>query len=118
MPRSQTLLIPLTFVAVGVGWLLSALGHLPEVDWWWILGIAVCGVAVLASGFDKATLVVGGWLLALAVCSFQRQRGAMTWDVEMPVLVIAFGVLLSLAFLPAVPKPHWWLERRIDAPQR
>jgi hypothetical protein len=33
----------------------------------------------------------------------------MSLELEVPLLVISFGVFLLIAQLPAVPKPHWLL---------
>jgi hypothetical protein len=100
------LLVPVCLIAVGTGWLLTALGIVPAVDWLWTLGLAVVGVlAFLVGGMNKATVVVGPFFLLASGLSILRQIGNLRFDVEMPILVIAAGILLLVALHPAVPAP-------------
>lgn len=107
----STLGLAMLLIAVGTGWLLSAVGILPAINWVWTLGLAVIGLAPFAMlGFDKVTAVVGPFFLITSILSVLRQAGQLTLNIEVPVLVIATGVLLLIARTPAVPSPKWLAE--------
>ena len=67
------------------------------------------GVFVLYSevGFDKVSFVVSGFFGLASILSVLRQMGAVKLDVEVPVLVLAAGVLLIAARSEAIPLPRW-----------
>ena len=103
-----TLILPILLITIGVGWLLSVLGIAPDIDWVWTLGLAVVGILSFAFyGFDKITLVVGGFFILASVLSVLRQTGRLSIDIEIPILVIASGLLLLAARHPNVPTPKW-----------
>ena len=105
---SRTLVMPLLLIVIGTGWLLTTLGVVTGVDWVWTLGLAAAGLlGFLTIGFDKVTLVVGGFCLTASLLSLLRQTGRLTLDVEIPILVIVAGVLSLIARHSAVPLPKW-----------
>jgi hypothetical protein len=107
----SSLILGILLVGLGGGWLLSSLGFIPSVDWAWSIGLAVVGVlAVALSGFDKVSVVVGGFFLLASVLSVLRQIGSMSIDVEMPSLVIAAGLLVLIARSDSIPTPRWILK--------
>jgi hypothetical protein len=100
--------IPVLVIAVGVGWLLSSLGVVPQVNWVWTLGLGVVGLLTfLVMGFDKVSSVLGPFFLIAGLLSVLRQTGQLSLDTEVPILVIGVGVCSFIALLPAVPKPQW-----------
>ncbi|MBN9519934.1 hypothetical protein J0H58_15640 [bacterium] len=100
--------VPILIIAVGVGWLLTALGYGPGINWVWTLGLGTVGILTFVlSGIDKASVVVGPFFLLASVLSVLRQTDAMSVNVEVPVLVIGVGVLLLVVRHPAVPAPEW-----------
>ena len=104
----KTLVLPVLMITVGTGWLLSVLGIAPEINWIWILGLAVTGILTFVLvGFDKVTFVTGSFLLICSCMSLLRQTGRLDFNVEVPVLVIVGGILMLLARHPAVPNPQW-----------
>lgn len=109
MPQDRTtLVLGILLVAVGGGWLLGSLGFIPTVDWAWTFGLAVIAVmAVVLSGFDKVSFVVGGFFGLASVFSVLRQVGVFDAAVEVPALVLSAGVLLLLARSPSLPLPRW-----------
>lgn len=109
MQKDRTsLILGLLLVAVGGGWLLGSLGFIPSVDWAWSLGLAVVGVlAIVLSGFDKVSFVIAGFFGLASFLSVLRQVGVMKVEVEVPVLVLAAGVLLIGARSEAIPLPRW-----------
>ncbi len=104
------LIIPIFIVVVGFGWLLTALGVGPGINWVWTLGLGFIGmmIFVLAKGIDKVSLVLGMFFLLANLFSVLRQIGQLTLDVEVPLLVISIGVLLLIAQLPVISKPSWY----------
>ena len=95
-------------IAVGSGWLLTSLGFAPGIDWIWTLGLAALGfLTFVVAGFDKVTLVAGTFFIAAGGLSVLRQAGVISLDVEVPILVIASGLLMLIARHPAVPVPNW-----------
>jgi hypothetical protein len=108
MSDQRTLIVPILLITVGTGWLLSTIGIAPDINWVWTLGLAVVGLLTFAMyGFDKATLVVGGFFLITSVLSILRQTGRMSIDIEIPILVIVSGVLLMASRSSRVPVPKW-----------
>lgn len=110
MTASQkSLVISLLTITVGVGWLLTAKGIAPQINWVWTLGMAVCGVLMFAlMGFDKLSFVLGAFFLVCSLMSVLRQQGLLSVETEAPVLVIVAGVLLLLARSKKVPVPNWF----------
>jgi hypothetical protein len=128
--RAQVV-IPVLIIAVGVGWLLTAQGFAPGVNWIWILGLGVIGIMtfVLSKGFDKVSVVLGPFFLLASLLSVLRQTERLSLDIEMPVLVISVGVLLLVAQWSAIPEPRWYVPmpapaeetsatKRADSPAR
>jgi hypothetical protein len=104
----KALAIPILLITLGVGWLLTTMGFVPQVDWIWTLGVALVGILTFAlGGFDKVTFVVGSFFLLASFLSILRQTGQLGINIEIPVLVIAAGVLMIVAQMRFVPMPHW-----------
>lgn len=109
--RAPSMVVPVLLITVGVGWLLSTLGVAPDINWVWTLGLGVVGVLVFAIyGVDKATIVVGTLFILTSTLSVLRQSGRLTLEVEVPILVIAAGVLMMVSRHPRAPPPAWLLE--------
>ncbi|MGC4004886.1 MAG: hypothetical protein QM811_17925 [Pirellulales bacterium] len=104
------LALGLLIVAVGVGWLLSALGVAQNIDWIWTLGLGIVGVLtfVVGGGLDKFNVVVGPLFLLGSGLSILRQTGRLSFNIELPVLVIVSGVLLLATRLRSIPAPKWF----------
>lgn len=103
-----TLFLPVLLVIVGLGWLLSALGVMPQIDWLWVLGLAAAGVLALAGGIDRLTLVIGLFFFVCSGLSVLRQMGKLSIEVELPILLLAIGVLSLLVRVLPVRNPKWW----------
>jgi hypothetical protein len=105
------LVIPILIIVVGVGWLLTAQGIGPGINWVWTLGLGVIGILVfvVSKGFDKVSVVIGPFFLFASLLSVLRQTGQLSLDIEVPMLVISIGALLLVAQLPAVPNPRWFV---------
>jgi hypothetical protein len=111
----KTLFLPILVIAIGAGWLVSALGYAPNIDWLWTISLALAGIAtLLVGGIDKVTVVVGPFFLAASGLSILRQTDRLSFQIELPVLVILVGLLLLVARSPAVPAPKWASD---DAPR-
>ncbi|HEX4413845.1 MAG TPA: hypothetical protein VH107_09475 [Lacipirellulaceae bacterium] len=109
----KSLLIPILLITLGVGWLLTVLGVVPQIDWVWTLGVALTGILVFVlCGIDKVSVAVGPFFLIASGLSVLRQTGRLRMDLEIPVLVIAAGVLMLVAHSKSVPAPKWLIETR------
>lgn len=105
----KSLLMPILLIAIGTGWLLTALTIVPGVNWVWTLGLAAIGVLALAvGGLDKVTVVIGPLFIVASFLSILRQTERLPIDVEVPVLVILAGILLLVARSPRIPVPAWF----------
>lgn len=105
------LIVPVLTIAIGVGWLLTAQGFAPGVNWIWVLGLGIIGILtfVLSRGLDKVNVVLGPFFLLASVLSVLRQTDRLSLDIEMPILVICVGVLLLVAQSSAIPRPGWYV---------
>jgi hypothetical protein len=111
----KALIVPILLITLGIGWLLTTLGVVPEVDWVWTLGVALVGILAFAlGGFDKVTFVVGTFFLLASFLSVLRQTGELHLDIEVPILVIAAGVLMLIAQSRFIPVPRWVIESQRD----
>lgn len=108
MNNKKTLIAPLLMISLGAGWLMTAMGFIPSIDWIWTVGIATVGVLCFAvDGFNKFTVVGGGFALATSLLSVARQTGSISLNIEVPVLVIIAGVLMLIARFEWIPMPKW-----------
>lgn len=81
---------------------------MPQIDWVWTLLVGLVGVLTFAlGGIDKVTVVVGPFFILASILSVLRQTGQLTIEVEIPLLVIAAGVLMLVARMNAIPPPSW-----------
>ena len=119
VPDKKTLILPILLIALGIGWLLSALGVAPQIDWIWAIGLAAVGLlAFIVGGFDKVTVVLGPAFLIASCLSVLRQTGHLKINIEIPILVILVGVLLLIARLPVIPMPKWITEAPTSKPKK
>ncbi|MBA3683969.1 MAG: hypothetical protein H0W72_01840 [Planctomycetes bacterium] len=94
----KRLIAPIIIITLGIAWLLTAMEVWQTVNWVWVLGLALAGALVLVvGGFNRTTLVLGPFLIICAGFSVARQAGKISESVELPTLVIIFGVLSLLA---------------------
>lgn len=108
----KTLVVPILLITLGVGWLLTTLGVVPDIDWVWTFGLAVIGVLAFAlGGIDKVTIVVGPFFIMASCLSLLRQIDRLDINTEVPILVITAGVLLLVARLQGIPVPDWLVHQ-------
>ncbi|MBN71207.1 MAG: hypothetical protein CME32_18235 [Gimesia sp.] len=111
----KTLVIPLLIIAIGTGWLLTTLNIVPGLNWIWILGLAITGLTSFAvSGIDKSSVLIGPFFLIASTLSVLRQIGYVTFNIEIPILVIVIGCLLLIARSPSIPLPNWMVFDSTD----
>lgn len=104
---AKSVVISLLIIAVGIAWLLNTLRVIAGVDWIWTTALAAVGLLTLAWGrLNKFTFIMGLFLIIGSVFSVLRQTGALSVDVEVPLLVIVFGLLFLVAQLPMIPAPQ------------
>jgi hypothetical protein len=58
-------------------------------------------------GVDKVTVAIGPFFILASCLSTLRQTGRLSVDMEIPILVIAAGVLLLIARSKSIPAPDW-----------
>ena len=111
MINKSALIVPIAIVLVGVGWLLNTLNVIRDINWIWILALAAIGLIVfVVDGLNRFSIVIGPFFIAASLLSVARQTGRLEANVEVPILVILFGVLLLVAQLSKLPAPKWMLE--------
>ena len=104
----KTLTLPILFIVVGIGWLLTNLEIGPNINWAWSLGLGAIGVLTFTFfGIDKVSVVLGPFFILASTFSILRQSGRLHFDIEVPIMVIVFGVLLLVARSSLVPIPDW-----------
>lgn len=114
----KTLIIPVLMIAIGTGWLLTAQGIVPDVDWIWTLGLfAIGALSFVVSGFDKFSIVVGPLFLGASLLSVLRQTNRISVDTEVPLLVILGGITLLFARQSDVPSPTWMIQSTSERKQ-
>lgn len=98
------IVVPVLLIAVGAGWLLSSYDIVPEVKWFWPLGLAAAGVLMLVvQGLNRVSLVLGPFLILGAALSALRQAGKISWEQEMPILLIGLGLLMIISKVSGLP---------------
>jgi hypothetical protein len=107
---NRPLVLAILIITVGVGWLMTAKGVGPGINWIWTLSLGVAGVLtfVINGGVDKLSVVIGPCFLAASVMSILRQTGHLSTDEEIPLFVILIGVLLLIAQFKSIPLPRWY----------
>jgi hypothetical protein len=97
--------LPVVLIVLGATWLLHTLNWLPDIHWLWVIGLAGAGVAILLlDGITKSSIVAGPLLILAGLMSFLRQSYALGWNIEIPVMLIAAGILMLAARSPSVPE--------------
>jgi hypothetical protein len=110
----KPLVVPVLLITLGTGWLLTTLGIVAQLDWVWTLGIAFTGILVFVlSGFNKMSVAVGPFFLLASGLSVLRQSGRLDIESELPILVIAAGVLMLVAHSRSIPSPHWLVDSSV-----
>ncbi len=112
------LALSLLIITLGTGWLLTAIGFGPDLNWIWILGLGILGVLMFlgSGGVDKASIVIGPFFLLSSGLSMMRQSGHLSIDLEIPILIIIIGVLLLIAQSRMIPAPSWFVP--LEPPTR
>jgi hypothetical protein len=105
--------LPVTLIAVGLGWLLWEFRLFPDVDWIISLAFVAAGVAVMAiDGVNKNSIVLGPFLIAIGAAWLLHDRYGTHWRYIIPVMLVLLGVLMLVARNPQIP------ERRSNADGR
>ncbi len=96
---------PILIILTGIGWLLNTLEVFPNVDWLWTMALAGAGIAPFFwLGLDRFTFIVGLFLIGCSACSLLRQTGRIDTNLEVPILVILFGILSLACIIHESPK--------------
>lgn len=115
MNRKTGITIGVLAIGTGAAWLLN-LKNVMGIDWVLSVLLGLGGILVLAlSGFNKLSIVVGPLLMAGGVTSVLRQSGRLSGDLEIPVLLIVFGVLFLIAQFRFIPLPEFMKSDQEDS---
>lgn len=107
--------VPIAAIMTGIAWLFTTVGLLPWLDWWHTLTLFTVGfLTFLLGGFDKFTCTMGSWFLLAMGTGVARQAGVLAASVEVPLLVIALGLLVILVQVFRLPTPGFIVEPRDD----
>src|SRR6186997_1816974 len=102
--RTMSIVFPVLFITLGVGWLLTVVAVDPRIHWIPVLGMAVIGILTLIlGGLDKVTLCIGPFLIICTSFALARQTGHISVEVMLPCLVTIAGVLMLIAHFLPVP---------------
>ena len=97
--------LPVTLIAVGLGWLLWEFRLFPDVDWIIALGFIAGGIAVMAiDGVNKSSVVIGPFLIAVGLAWLLHDRYGTHWRYIIPVMLVLLGALMLVARSPRVPE--------------
>ncbi|GAA5785789.1 hypothetical protein GCM10007860_12400 [Chitiniphilus shinanonensis] len=97
-------LLPIALIVIGAGWLVNSLNVAPAVSWIVVFGLVCAGIGVLlVEGCNKRTVVTGPLLILGGGGVFANQQYQWGWSVLLPLLMMAWGLLLLVARLDAVP---------------
>ena len=97
--------IPVTLIAVGLGWLLWELRLFPDVDWIISLGFIAAGVAVMAiDGINKNSVVIGPFLVAIGLAWLAHDRYDTHWRYIIPFMLVLLGILMLVARGGRIPE--------------
>ncbi len=90
----RRLLLPITIVFIGFGWLLSATGMIPQVNWLWPSLLAIGGIfVILADRINPYNLTLGLFFIYCSLMAVLRQAGVISVGVEIPLIIIGFGLI-------------------------
>jgi hypothetical protein len=108
-PSRQPLILAISLIVLGAGWMLNNLQITPDVNWVWILGLGIAGIVFLvAGGINKVTIIIGPFLAIASILSYLRQSGKLDTAYELPGLTALLGVLLLVAHIRFIPPPTWF----------
>src|SRR5882724_7522006 len=110
MSPTKKYLVPFIIVIIGLGWLLQRLDLISSLELFWTIGLAAAGIYLFAvGGFNRDTFLLGTFFLICALFSFLRSINFLRLTVELPVLVIIFGLLMAIrnsGIIPEAKKPE------------
>ena len=105
MSPTRKYLLPFVIVVIGLGWLLQRLELISSFELYWTIGLAAAGIYFFAvGGFNRDTFLLGTFLLICALFSLLRAVNLLRLTVELPVLVIIFGILMAIRNSGAIPE--------------
>jgi len=105
MSPTKKYLAPFVIVLFGLGWLLQRLDIISSFELIWTIGLAAAGIYLIAvSGFNRDTFLPSTFLLICSLFSFLRSTNILRLSVELPVLVIIFGILMAIRNSGVIPE--------------
>ena len=96
-------IVPLLIIATGIGWMLTTNDIMPGVNWAWVLVMGFAGILSMLGGLTKLTVVLGPMLMIGSVVMVMMQTKRLKIEMGLPVLVVAFGLLMLIARFSSLP---------------
>lgn len=107
-PTRQPLMLAISLIVLGGGWLLNNLQIASDINWIWTLGLGIYGAVIFVLGrINKFTVVVAPFLMTASALSYLRQSGKLDAAYELPGLTLFLGLLILLAHSAKIPPPPW-----------
>jgi hypothetical protein len=105
--QKKGIAVSLLVIVVGIGWLLDVYDVMSGVNWIWTGGLGLAGILAFAlGGLNQLTILIGPFLIVGSFLSILRQTGQLRVELEVPILLIVFGVLLLLSYVSRLPLPE------------
>jgi uncharacterized membrane protein YhhN len=97
---------PLVLFLVGLGLLLIQLDLFPAGKVMWTGGLLIGSVCVfLNQGFNKSSFIPGTILLTLSILSLVRYNTGLSFEMEIPIILMVVGVIMALNKTSLIPDP-------------
>jgi len=94
---------PLLIITAGTGWLLNSSAFQPEVDWTFMLLIAMFGIIFMINGINRISVICGPWLIIASLLYYLRKTAIINDSISWPILVIVLGILMMISRFSNLP---------------
>ena len=95
---SNRFFVPVIVIVLGSAWLLTSLKVLPQIDWVFVLLLALFGILMLIiRPLSRGRLVAGATMLSIAIGEVLQDLAMISRTVEIPALVILGGLYALIA---------------------
>ncbi len=92
--NSESVVLGVVAIIIGVFWLFQTMDMAFSLGWLWIICLAIAGLlCIYLGGATRFNVINGLFLLSLAVFAFLRMNGKISWEVEVPSIIVTYGAL-------------------------
>jgi hypothetical protein len=104
--NKKGVIISLLLILTGIGWLLTINNVMENVNWVWPIFLFSVGVISLGFyGINKVNFSIGTVFIISSATSILRQNGKITFQLEIPILLIFLGIFMLISFLINLKTP-------------